>query len=101
MGERVADAGVDGVFDGDGGGAVGGDHALEQVEGLLAAGGDEDVVAGAGHAGVAGLFEEVLAEGDVALRGAELEDLGDFGGVEDFEAGLAEGFDGEEGGGGA
>ena len=75
--------------------------ALKEVEGLLAAGGDEDVVGGGGHAGEAGLFEEVVAERGVSLRGAELEDLGDLGGVEDLEAGAAEGVDGEEVSGGA
>ena len=70
-GEEVLQAGIDWVFDRHG---IAGphQHAADQVEGLLAAVGDDQVVAGAGELLRAGFIEEAAAEGLISARGAEL-----------------------------
>jgi len=67
------EAGVDRVLQ-QNGFAVAHEHALQQVEALLAATGDEDVVAVADGSLFAAAFEQVAAERSVAGRRAALQD---------------------------
>ena len=71
-GQQIFQAGVDRIFDGHG---IAGtkQYAADQIERLLAAVGDEDVVAGPGERLPASLFHEVPPQGFIAAGGAELQ----------------------------
>ena len=85
----VAQSGIDRVFE-QHRLAVRRQHALHQIEGLLAAAGDQDVVVGPGDATLAGFFEKIPAQRTVAAGGSELKNLRGLGRVDDFAAGGAE-----------
>jgi MoaA/NifB/PqqE/SkfB family radical SAM enzyme len=93
--EDVPETGIDRILDKN---CVsgGGEETLEQVEGLLTAAGDDDVISSAGQAVVSSLGQQVGAEWFKALRDTELEEEGSLGTADDLSAGGAEFVEGEE-----
>ena len=75
--------------------------AAQQIEGLLAAVGDQNIVGIAGDALCGGAGEEVAAQGFVAAGRAELHQGAEVRAVENFAAAGAEFFDRKHGFGGA
>lgn len=83
LGNRGVETGVDRIFDDDG--IAGTDEdAMDEVESLLAAAGDDDVVGVAGETAFAGPFEKIVAKRGVTGGRAELEDVGGAVAVEHF-----------------
>ena len=93
--EEALESGVDGIFDHH---LVAGakQHAAEQVERLLAAVGDDEVVVRGGQVFGAGGVEQVAAQRLVSAGGAELQDVGEIGPGHDLFAARAQGVQGEE-----
>ena len=77
-GQQVLQPGVDGIFDRH---RIAGaqQHAADQVERLLAAVGDEQVVAGTGQPLPPRLLQQVAAQRFVAAGRTELQDVGEIG----------------------
>ena len=69
--------------------AVRSQHALDQIEGLLAAAGDQDIVIRARDAPLARLFQQIPPQRTIAAGGAELENLRGFGRIDHLAAGGA------------
>ena len=67
------------------------EEAGEEIERLLAAVGDDEIVRRACDMRRRGIFEQVATQGRVAVRGTELQDLGSFGTIDDFFRETAEG----------
>jgi hypothetical protein len=92
-------AGVGGIFEDDG--VAGADEGFsDEIESLLATGGDEKSFVLGGDAIVVEKFEKGFLEGRVAIGSTEIEDFGAFAAESGVSAGL-QFFDGEEFGSGA
>jgi len=97
--ENRGSAGVCGVFHNDG--VAGADEGFgDEIERLLAAGGNEKSFVLGGDAVVVKKFDESFFEGRVTIGSAEIEDFGTFAAESSVSAGL-QFFDGEEFGSGA
>ena len=86
--QDVAQAGIDGVLEKHGL-AMRGQHALQQIEGLLATAGDQDVVVRGSDAAGTSLIQQITAQRRVARGGAELKDLRGGVRIENLPAGGA------------
>jgi sulfatase maturation enzyme AslB (radical SAM superfamily) len=93
--ENIPEAGIDRIFD-QNGVANSGEETLEEVEGLLTAAGDDDVISRAGQAVVSSLRQQVGAKRFKALRDTELEEVGSLRTADDLRAGGAEFVEGKE-----